>query len=145
MRTLNFKVHQADSILPGGGFVVSACPAQPWVDCRSRDERIANRRSIFKGRDCGQNARKRKETREREKGGRDRALKSRGIRQAGKWEEAASGRPWGLYEKHFTHKEHPSRVLTPRYHILATNDEREGEKERKKTNVGGLWAEAHYS
>lgn len=79
--------------------------------------------------------------REREKGGRDGARKSRGIRQAGKWEEVASGRPWGLYEEHFTHKEHPSRVLTPGWHVLAKRRKGRWEGE-KKNESAGLWAGA---
>lgn len=59
----------------------------------------------------------------------------RKVRGGGIW---SALRP--LRGTHFTHKEHPSRVLTPGCHVLATNNEREGEKERKKRkHIGNLF------
>ena len=82
-----------------------------------------------------ENKKKRERERERE---RERKVVATGlvrsIRQTGKWEEVVSGRPWGLYKEHFTHKEHPS-VLIPGSYILATNEKGRWEEEEKKTKA----------
>lgn len=59
--------------------------------------------------------------------------KSRGIGRAEKWEEVVSGRPWSLYEEHFTHTEHPNCVMIG-CHISATK-RKERWEEKEKTKV----------
>lgn len=88
-RVLNFKVHPRLGFTGRGvyredsRFRLSSRTLQPWIDCSREIGGTTNRRRIRAGESADrilENKKKRGGEREREKGGRDRAHKSRGVR-----------------------------------------------------------------